>query len=113
MESKEFRYGKQGKKPQAYPAEIKQQAVAMYQRTREDFPSKSQCAKQVAELLGIGAYETILHWVKQSDIDSGVKPGATTAEHEELRRLRRENAELKRANGILKAASAFFCSELE
>lgn len=107
------KYGKDGKKPGQYPSELKEQAIAMFERNLPDFPSKTQCAKHVAELLGITAYETVFKWAKQAEIDGGQQLGTTTEEHEELRRLRRENAELKRANGILKAASAFFAAELD
>ena len=113
MESKEYKYGKDGKKPGQYPSELKEQAIAMFERNLPDFPSKTQCAKHVAELLGITAYETVFKWAKQAEIDGGQQLGTTTEEHEELRRLRRENAELKHANGILKAASAFFAAELD
>ena len=113
MEKKDYKYGVGGKKPGQYPLEIKEQAIAMFERNLPDFASKTQCAKHVAELLDITAYETVFKWAKQSEIDSGQRPGTTTEELEELRRLRRENAELKRANGILKAASAFFAAELD
>ncbi|AXR73417.1 hypothetical protein QDX25_02135 [Auritidibacter ignavus] len=52
-------------------------------------------------------------WLKQARRDAGTEPGATTDELEELRRLRRENRELRRANEILKTASAFFAAELD
>ncbi len=64
--------------------------------------------RTVAELLGIGHPETVRMWVRQSEVDTGARPGVPTEESEELKRLRRENAELKRANAILKAA--FFAS---
>ena len=52
-------------------------------------------------------------WVRQAEVDQGARPGVTSEESAELKRLRRENAELKRANAILKAASAFFAAELD
>jgi transposase-like protein len=52
-------------------------------------------------------------WVRQAEIDAGSRPGTTSEESAEVKRLRRENAELKRANAILKAASAFFAAELD
>jgi transposase len=52
-------------------------------------------------------------WVRRFEVDSGRRPGVTTEESVELKRLRRENAELRRANEILKAASAFFAAELD
>ena len=68
---------------------------------------------EVARLLGIGTTETVRKWVRQTEVDAGQRPRATTDESAELKRLRRENAELRRANGILKAASTFFAAELD
>jgi len=52
-------------------------------------------------------------WVRQAQVDSGSRAGTTTEESAELKRLKRENAELRRANSILKTASAFFAAELD
>ncbi|MBB6038671.1 transposase [Phytomonospora endophytica] len=69
--------------------------------------------RQLAMQLGIHP-EALRNWIRQAEADAGHRSDrATTAETEELRRLRKENAELKRANEILKAASAFFASELD
>lgn len=68
---------------------------------------------KVAELLGIGTVETVRKWCRQAEIDEGRRPGVSTDEAAELRRLKRENAELKRANAILRAASTFFAAELD
>jgi len=106
-------YGKDGKKPGGYPPEVRRQAVEMYNSCRSEFKSNIKAAHHVAGLLGIGSYDSIVRWVRQAEIDGGVKAGLTTDDQEELRRLRRENAELRRANGILKAASAFFAAELD
>jgi transposase len=62
----------------------------------------------VANLLGISTAETLRKWVRQDEIDQGPRPGTTSEESAEIKRLKRENAELKRANVILKAASVFF-----
>jgi len=66
----------------------------------------------VAHKLGVTS-ETLRRWIRQAEIDDGQRPGATSDESQELKRLRRENAELKRANEILKTASAFFAAELD
>lgn len=66
----------------------------------------------MAELLGVGQ-ETLRKWVRQAEVDDGQRPGTTSEESAEMKRLRRENAELKRANAILKAASVFFAAELD
>ena len=67
---------------------------------------------EIAESLGIHP-ETLRNWVKQSEVDKGERPGLTTIERERLLELERENRELRRANEILKAASAFFARELD
>lgn len=67
----------------------------------------------MAGKLGIGSAETLRKWVRDSEVDSGGRPGVSSAESAELKRLRREVAELRRANEILKAASAYFARELD
>ena len=57
--------------------------------------------------------ETVRLWIRQAERDTGRRPGATTEELAELKRLKRENAELRRANDILKAAAHFFGAELD
>jgi transposase len=57
--------------------------------------------------------ETVRKWVRRAEVDTGAQPGMTSEEHAEVKRLRREVAELRRANEILKAAAAFFGAELD
>ncbi len=57
--------------------------------------------------------ETLRIWVRRAQVDTGERPGLTTEEPERLRQLERENRELRRANEILKSASAFFAAELD
>ena len=66
----------------------------------------------VAGRLGVNA-ETLRLWQRRAEVDAGRRPGITTEEQAEIRRLKKENAELRRANEILKAASAFFAAELD
>jgi transposase len=68
---------------------------------------------RVAELLGVGTAETVRKWVRQVEVDAGARQGMSSEESVEVRRLKREIAELKRANAILKAASVFFAAELD
>ncbi len=96
-----------------YPVELRERVVRMYAEIREQHESEWAAMGAVAELLGVGAPETVRKWVRQTQIDTGARPGVTSDESDELRRLRRENAELKRANAILKSASAFFAAELD
>jgi transposase len=85
----------------------------MVAEVRPDYPSDWPTICAVAQKLGIGSAETVRKRVRQAEVDAGQRPGVSTAESEELKRLKRENAELRRANEILKAASAFFAAELD
>jgi transposase len=67
----------------------------------------------VAKRLGIGTPETLRKWIRQDEIDAGSRVGVTSQESADLRKLRAEVRELRRANEILKAASAFFAAELD
>jgi transposase len=80
---------------------------------RPDHESEWAAMSQVADLLGVGTPETVRKWCRQAEIDAGARPGTTSEESAELKRLKRENAELRRANAILKAASSFFAAELD
>ena len=96
-----------------YPAELRARAVRMYHESRPDHETDWATMVKVAELLGIGSPESVRKWVRQAEIDAGARPGMTSEESAEVKRLKRENAELRRANAILKAASAFFAAELD
>ena len=61
----------------------------------------------MAGKLGVGAPETVRTWVRRAEVDAGNRPGVTTAEAEEMKRLKRENAELRRANEILRGRLGF------
>jgi transposase len=100
-----------GTKP--YPQDLRERAVRMVAEVRPNYESDWAAITAVAARLGIGTAETLRKWVRQAQVDGGARAGVTTEEAAELRRLLRENAELKRANEILKAASAFFAAELD
>ncbi len=68
--------------------------------------------RSIGAKCNVGA-ETLRKWVRQAEIDAGKRPGVSSEESAELRRLRAEVRELRRANEILKAASAFFAAELD
>jgi transposase len=85
----------------------------MVAEVRPDYPSDWPAIVAVASRLGIGSAETLRKWVRQGEVDAGQRPGVTSEESAEIKRLKRENAELRRANEILKAASAFFAAELD
>lgn len=96
-----------------YPPELKQRAVRMVAEIRADRESDWAAITQVAELLGVGTPETVRKWCRRAEVDAGQRPGVTSEEAAELKRLKRENAELRRANAILRSASAFFAAELD
>jgi transposase len=96
-----------------YPAEMRARAVRMVGEVRPDYDSEFAAIKAVAARLSIGSAETLRKWVRRAEVDAGTRPGITTEENEQIKALKRENAELRRANEILKAASAFFAAELD
>ena len=99
--------------PRRYSQELKDRAVQMVLDSRAEAGTEWAAMRRVAELLGIGSAETVRKWVRQAEVNRGQRAGQTTQESEVVRKLRRENAELKRANAILKAASTFFAAELD
>ncbi|WP_245548241.1 IS3 family transposase [Nocardia pneumoniae] len=90
-----------------YPAELRERAVRMFVEVRDQHRSEWAAMRAVAELLGVTHPEMVRTWVRQAEVDEGARSGVTSDESAELKRLRRENAELERANAILKAASGF------
>ncbi len=87
-------------------------AVRLVRQLRKELGTSHGTVKRVAEQLGCGV-ESLRQWVKQADIDDGVEPGVSTAEAARIRQLEQENRELRRANDLLKRASAFFAAELD
>jgi len=102
-----------GRRVTNYPPELRERAVRMVAQVRPDYPSDWPAICAVAGKLGIGTAETLRKWVRQAEVDAGTRPGVTSEESAEIKRLKRENAELRRANEILRAASAFFAAELD
>ena len=96
-----------GETSRRYPPELKARAVRMYAEIRPDHESDWEAMGRVAELLGVSTAETVRKWVRQGQVDAGDRGGVSTEEAAEIKRLRRENAELRRANAILKAASSY------
>jgi transposase len=97
-----------------YPQSFKDRATRMvFDRLEDDdAPSRYTVIRETAPKLSI-AVETLRRWVEQAEVDAGKKSGVSTDAQAELRKLKRENAELRRANEILKTASAFFAAELD
>ena len=95
-----------------YTPEEKEQAVRMVRTLRAELGTSQGTVKRVAEQLGYGV-ESVRMWVRQAEVDAGATPGVTSAEAARIKQLEQENRELKRANAILRSASAFFAAELD
>jgi transposase len=92
---------------------LRERAMRMVAEVRPDYSSEWAAIGAVAQKLGIGSAETLRKWIRQAEVDGGTRPGVTSEESAEIKRLKREVAELRRANEILKAASIFFAAELD
>ena len=86
--------------------------MRLVRQLRKELGTTHGTIGRVADQIGCGV-ESLRTWVKQSDIDEGIEPGVTTAEAKRIRELEQENRELRRANDLLKRASAFFAAELD
>jgi len=95
------------KKSSKFSPEVRERAVRMVQEHRGEYPSLWAAIESIAPKIGC-VPQTLLDWVKQSEVDSGQRPGVSTVETQRIKDLEREVKELRRANEILKLASAFF-----
>jgi transposase len=98
--------------PRKYPEEIRQRAIRLAVEARRDPATRAGALRRIGEQLGINP-ETLRNWVTQAEIDGGDRPGTTTSDAQRLAELEREVRELRRANAILRSASAFFAAELD
>ena len=95
-----------------YPADLKERAVRMVIELRAQDPEDRGVINRVSRQLGIGV-ESLRKWVNQSEVDTGHRPGLSSSDQEEIKELRLEVKELRRANAILQAAATFFGAELD
>lgn len=98
--------------PRQYLKEFRDRAVRLVTESGEDHETEWTAIQIVASRLNVGA-ETLRKWMCRSVIDAGVKPGVSTADQAEIRRLKTEVTELRSANEIVRTASAFFAAELD
>lgn len=98
--------------PRKYPDELRERATRMAVEARRDPATKAGALARIGQQLGINP-ETLRNWVRQAEVDEGYRPGTTTDDAQRLAELEREVRELRRANAILRSASAFFAAELE
>jgi transposase len=92
-------------KSNKFSAEVRERAVRMVQEHRGEYPSQWAAIESIAPKIGCTS-QTLLGWVKRDEVDSGEREGVSTSERERLKALEREVKELRRANEILKLASA-------
>lgn len=95
------------RKTPRFSPEVHERAVRMVQEQRGQYPSLWSAVESIAPKIGC-VPQTLLEWVKQSEVDAGARPGVSSAEAKRINDLEREVKELRRANEILKLASAFF-----
>jgi transposase len=93
--------------PSRYSPEVRERAVRMVREHEQEHASQWATICSIASKIGCSA-ETLRNWVRQAERDEGRRPGLTTDERQRLKDLERENRELKRANEILRLASAYF-----
>ena len=94
-------------RPSRYSPEVRERAIRMVHERGPEHPSQWAAIASIAGKLGCTT-ETLRRWVRQAERDAGRRPGLTTDERHRLKELERENRELKRANEILRKASAYF-----
>jgi transposase-like protein len=95
------------KKPTKFSPEVRERAVRMVQEHRNDFPSLWATIESIAPKIGY-VPQTLHEWVRRHEVDHGMRDGVSSEERERIKALEREVKELRRANEILKLASAFF-----
>ena len=95
------------KKTNKFSPEVRERAVRLVQQLRGEYPSLWSAIESIAPKIGC-VPQTLNEWVKRAEVDAGTREGVTTAEAQRVKELERENKELRRANEILKLASAFF-----
>jgi transposase-like protein len=95
------------KKSTRYSPEVRERAVRLVFEHEREYASQWSAIESIAGKLGCSA-ETLRKWVRRSETDAGRREGLTTEDRERIKALERENRELRRANEILRTASAFF-----
>jgi len=94
-------------RPSRYSPEVRERAVRMVFDHESDYDSQWAAISSIADMVGCSA-ETLRKWVRRAETDEGRRPGLSTSERERLKALERENLQLRRANEILRKASAYF-----
>ncbi|GGL44867.1 transposase [Planomonospora parontospora] len=98
--------------PRKYPDELRERATRLAVEARKNPAARDGAIRRIADRLDIHP-EALRTWVKRAETDEGLRPGTTSQDAARIAELEREVKELRRANAILKSASAFFAAELD
>ena len=98
--------------PKKIDDELRARAVRLVAEHQREYPSMTAACQAVARQLGVGE-ESVRRWVRQAEVDCGLRPGTTSQESEEIRKLKAENRRLREDVAILRAATSFFAGELD
>jgi transposase len=98
--------------PKKIDEELRERAVRLVREHQQEYPSLTAACVAVARQVGVGK-ESVRRWVRQAEVDSGLRPGVSTEESDEIRKLKAENRRLREDVAILKAATSFFAGELD
>ncbi|MQW77993.1 transposase [Nocardioides sp. dk4132] len=107
-----FESGRMNSMPKMIDPALKERAVRLVLEHRAEYPTTTAAVHAVAKQVGVGK-ESLRRWVNQADVDAGGRPGVTSEDSAEIKRLKAENRRLREDNEILKAASIFFAGELD
>jgi transposase len=97
--------------PRKIDEQVKARAVRLVADHQQEYPTLTAACAEVARQVGVGK-ESVRRWVRQAEVDSGLRPGVTTEELEEIKKLKAENRRLREDVAILRAATSFFAGEL-
>ena len=98
--------------PKRIDDQLKARALRLVTEHQQEYPSLTAACEAVARQVGVGK-ESVRRWVRQAEIDGGRREGVTTAEAEEIKKLKAENRRLREDVAILRAATSFFAGELD
>jgi transposase-like protein len=107
-----FESGRMNSMPKKIDPALRERAVRLVLEHRSEYPTTTAAVLAVSKQVGVGK-ESLRRWVAQAEVDAGDRPGVSTSESAEIRKLKAENRRLREDNEILKAASIFFAGELD
>jgi transposase-like protein len=98
--------------PKVIDEQVRARAVRLVAEHQQEYPNLTAACQAVARQVGVSP-ESVRRWVRQAEVDTGQRPGVTSEELEEIKRLKSENRRLREDVAILRAATSFFAGELD